>query len=168
MKFCIIALSIVVLTSCKPIGDYLYEGKLHKYIDEESGIAIERVDGGHFHLNKLLPYGSAAIYDIYHDKIHNIIYWRITSDRSMSENKCPIYIYNPDSPKTYILYDNDKYIKTMVDVFDETPDKEILPAKHIQDTINNKIKFIPIKDFWNELEPKTKIDYRYGFDNNPL
>lgn len=168
MKFCIIALSIVVLTSCRPIGDYLYEGKLHKYIDEESDIVIERDDAGHFHLD-IFPYGSEGIYDIYHDKIHNIIYWRVSSIRYMPESKRrEIYIYNPDSPKTYILYDNDKYIKTMVDVFDETPDKEILPAKHIQDTINNKIKFIPIKDFWNELEPKTKIDYRHGFDNNPL
>ncbi len=56
----------------------------------------------------------------------------------------------------------------MIDIYDETPDKEILPAKHIQDTINNKIKFIPIKDFWNKLEPKTNIDYNYDSHFNSL
>lgn len=155
--YIVIALSIIILSSCKPIYDYLYEGEYIKYVDEEKNVKIYRDEAGHFHFCMFIN-GSEGIYDIYHDKIHHVIYWRVKSDVVAQRNDIYIYEYT-NSSETYIEYEDGKYIEDMFDFWNETPFKEITPSKHIQDTINNKIKFIPIKDFWNELEPKTNIDY---------
>ncbi len=156
MKCCIIiALSSIILSSCKPIYDCLYEGSHHKYVDEKENVGIYRSEAGHFHFSMFID-GSEGIYDIYHDKVQHVIYWRVKSDVVAQRDHIYIYEYT-NSSKTYIDYEDGEYIEGMFDFWDETPFKKITPSKHIQDTINNKIKFIPIKEFWNELEPKTNI-----------